>query len=456
MLSWQRMVYYFGLALVEATPPALLLALSGGDAWGILIAAALAGALADWIVLRRLPPQRQGPMLALAGLIAALWVVKSQVGGGLGPLGGWGDALAALLDFGAPRSGIAYLCLLLAMYCFWRGTRLTLHDSVSLHRLFRTVTVSLLLIVGLGFFSVSQSEARALLASTELLSFFVVGLVTIALASATEDRDVGLHRLGWRGMLILLGAVAAVLVLGLAIGSLFGREAGAVLRALWQGLVLIIALIFSPLLYLLGRLIERLLALINLNDMLSSLINQQQAAQPSTAVASGVLDIFPPWLRALIQGLLALVPVLLIIALIMLVRRRRMRAPATDEERESLWSWGGLADDLRGLLARRPAHSAGGLRAALARMRGGDPISRIRRSYIRLLLLGEAHSQPRATAQTAGEYAPLVGALLPGTAAPVDTLTAAYERARYSPGSATAADADAAERAWGAIDQADR
>ena len=46
--------------------------------------------------------------------------------------------------------------------------------------------------------------------------------------------------------------------------------------------------------------------------------------------------------------------------------------------------------------------------------------------------------------------------MLPATAQPVDALTDAYERARYNPDGVTAADADAAERAWAAIEQADK
>ena len=67
MLSWQRTIYYLGLALVEATPAALLLTLAGADAWSMLIGIVLLGALADWIVLRRLPPERQTLALAAGG-----------------------------------------------------------------------------------------------------------------------------------------------------------------------------------------------------------------------------------------------------------------------------------------------------------------------------------------------------------------------------------------------------
>ncbi|MEP7190317.1 MAG: DUF4129 domain-containing protein, partial [Roseiflexaceae bacterium] len=114
-------------------------------------------------------------------------------------------------------------------------------------------------------------------------------------------------------------------------------------------------------------------------------------------------------------------------------------------------------DDLRELLAgRRGAARAGARRAALAALRGGDPASRVRRSYIRLLLLGEAHEKPRPAPHTPHEYAPAAATMLPAAAQPVDTLTDAYERARYNPNGVTAADADAAEHAWAAIEQADK
>src|SRR5262249_31082797 len=97
-----------------------------------------------------------------------------------------------------------------------------------------------------------------------------------------------------------------------------------------------------------------------------------------------------------------------------------------------------------------------GLRDALAYLRGGDPVSRIRRSYIRLLLAGEAHEQPRAAPQTPREYAATAGALVPGISGSVGTLTEGYERARYFPTGASDADAEAAERAWSEIESAEQ
>jgi hypothetical protein len=142
--------------------------------------------------------------------------------------------------------------------------------------------------------------------------------------------------------------------------------------------------------------------------------------------------------------------------LYLLLRRRGARRQTADEERESVWSWSGARGDLRGLLGRRRPSADRGLRAALARLRGPDPVSRIRRSYIRLLLLGEARERPRPPASTPREYAARSADALSGDADALSALTHTYELARYHPEAATPDDAARAEQAWGAIDRDSR
>jgi len=324
-----------------------------------------------------------------------------------------------------------------------------MHDRVSVQRVFRAIAFSLLLIVGVGLLGARLTGTTAVAASTEVLAFFAIGLLTIALASGMDEQDIGLQRLGWRGMLIVGGAVL--------LGALFGRDMALILRTLWQALVVIIVLIIAPLIWLIVTLLEALLRATSLDRWLQQLTWQPLVTLDRAPPVGEVLGIFPPWLQTVIRIFFGLLPILLILGLLLLARRRLNRQTANGEERESLWSWGGLADDLRDLLAGlRRSQRPGGLRAALAALRGGDPASRVRRSYIRLLLLGEAHERPRAAPQTPHEYAPAAGALFPAVAQPVDALTEAYERARYNPNGITAADADAAERAWAAIEQAER
>jgi Domain of unknown function (DUF4129) len=459
MTSWQRLVYILCLALVEATPAALPLFLTGvPGAWGIVILVVLAGALADWLVARWLPVERQRPVLLGIGLLLAAWSIKAAIGAGAGLLSGWGAAFGALFSLTAPNGGKAYLTLLIALYAFRRGARLLEHDSISLRRFFARATAGLILILGIaGLSAMRPSDIQLTLTTMMLLTFFAVGLLAIALAAAAEEHDTRLNRLGWRGMLTLAGAITLILGFGLLFAAVFGKDAAQAVRVIIQVLALLAALIMLPFLLLLEGVLSWIAGLINLSGLEQMLARLQQQQRQQQTLAADPLNIFPPWLGSALQVFFALLPILIIVALYLLVRRRAQRIPNRDEERESLWSWGGLRADLRDLLAGlRRARNAEGLRAALARLRDDDPASRIRRSYIRLLLAGEAHERPRAAPQTPLEYAPDAGAMLPAATQPIRTLTEAYERARYHPASTTSDAADAAERAWGAIEDADR
>jgi hypothetical protein len=248
-----------------------------------------------------------------------------------------------------------------------------------------------------------------------------------------------------------------VLVLGLLFAAVFGQDAAQAVRAIIQVMAFIAALIILPFLLILEGVLRGLSSLFNMGSLTQMLARLQQQQRQQQTLAAEPLNIFPPWVATALQIFFALVPVLIIVALYLLIRRRSRREPNRDEERESLWSWSDLRSDLRDLLAGlRRTRTEEGLRAALARLRGDDSASRVRRSYIRLLLAGEARDRPRAAPQTPHEYAPDASEMLPSATHPIAELTKAYERARYYPASATPADADAAERAWGAIDEAQR
>src|SRR5689334_8388356 len=105
MISWSRTLYPLGLAVVEATPAALLLTMVGGGGWGLLVGVVLAGALADWIILRWIRPRWQGFARVVAGALLALWAAKVQIGDGYSPLAGWGQALGTLFSAHDPNTG---------------------------------------------------------------------------------------------------------------------------------------------------------------------------------------------------------------------------------------------------------------------------------------------------------------------------------------------------------------
>lgn len=455
MPSWQRIVYVITLAVVEATPAALPLMLAGGRAaWLSMVVLVLLGALADWFVAGWLAESRQRWALLGIGAAAALWLVKVQLGLGVGLLAGWGGALGTLFSLSDENAGLAYWAGLLGLYGFWRGTRLLAHDTVSLRQQFSRSVFGLMVVLGLSAMGMFAGATGRISATTMLLMvYFAANLLAIALATAAEEHDHELRHLSWRSMVTLLTAIGAVLLLGLFVASLLGEQVAEGLSAIIQGVLLLVLLILTPFAMVILTVLEWVFRQLNWTAVWERIEQQQVLGQQEQAArVAETLGMFPPWVQNALQVLFALLPVLLVVLLIVLMRRRARRQSSTDEERESLWSWSGFVNDLGDMLAgfRRTAPE-GGLRAALARLSGADPATRIRRAYVRLLLAAEA-KRPRADAQTPREYEADAAAVFPGAQQSIARLTRAYEQARYHPEATQAADADAAEQAWQAIE----
>ncbi len=453
-MNIQRATFFLCAATVEAAPAALVLTLAGGDAWPLLIGAVLAGALAGWATDRWATERQARWTSALAGGALALWAAKGAAGGGAGLLDGWGRLAAALLAFEQPGSGLPYLTLLGTLYVFWRGERLPGQDSGGISRVFWRASVALMAIIGASTLLGLLRGTGGLRATTGLLVFFGAGLLSMALGRLLDPLDGNAARLGWRGTVTLLAAIALVLGGGLLLGGAFGGQGAQVLRMAVAAVLLVATVLLAPLLILLAAVIGWIARALDFSALAQTMA-QVQNTEALRRLDPGDMAALPPWLGIPLRVLIIILPLLLVLALVLLVRRRRREPSAAVEERESLWSWGALANDLRDLFAglrRAPADE--GLTGALARLRGSDPASRIRRRYIRLLLLGERRERPRRLEQTPREYEPVAAEGLGDAAPAVAGLTAAYERARYHPGAATVADAEAAERDWAAIEQA--
>jgi Domain of unknown function (DUF4129) len=442
----RELLIYLGLALLEVTPPALLLTLWGAPpTWGALLVAVLGACAIEWGA-QRLAPERWHRPIIIAGTVGLGLVVAAAAI----PRG---DLAATLLDVSAPSNLIAYAALLCGVYAAWRGVRMPAYAGIGLRELFsRAMGLSLvaLLIGGAG-----QEGTTLLTAATlEVLCGFAAGLGTVALARAAEPGEVGGRASGWRGAAPPIAAIGIVLLAALALTSVFGGETRQLVVLLGDLLILLLTALLVPLVMLLAPLIEWLLLAINAPRLVvalqqwTELLELRQRERPRTFLDD--LASAAPWIGPLLEQIGRLMPVLMMLALIWLVvRRRRQRQLVDDLERVSLFSWAGLADDLQGLLARlRRGPAEGGLRAALAAMQGGDPDSRIRRSYLRLLIAAEDRERPRDAPQTPREYMPTAELALPASQAAIEMITSQYERARYAPGSATPEDAEASERAW--------
>lgn len=441
-------MYYlllFVLAALETTATTLpLIAFTSvAPSWALLLLSTLAGCALDHWVQRR-PTAAQGAWLVGGALLVALGATGWHLG-----RSPW-QLLPALMP-GGPRLGTAYLTMFVALYLFWRGTRLSRHDSASTYTFFGRGAFSAIIVTLLGpALRPGQGAAVGNALMGPLIGYVGLGLAAMALVRA-EAEEAGLTRsLGWRWIATLALAIGLVLIGGLSLVSIASPYALEALRGLLTIIVLPFALLGALLGMLLGPLLitsaRWLLSLFQgqggrfaeMQQLLATLArqNETQVGQSSTLFTA------TSWV-------LALLPLVGILALIWFARRWRRQPIGTDEERESLGGWAALGTDLGDWLANLHlpfTNSLHGLRAALAALHGNDPTTRTRRAYIRMLMALEQRQCVRTPEQTPAELAAQASPILAEPAA-MAQLTLAYERARYHPDGARAADAERAEAA---------
>jgi hypothetical protein len=454
----RTILIYLGLGVLEATPAAILLAFWGAPGALLpMIVVVLGMAAVDVLAQRLLPAERQRAALAAGALLLSLWAAKALVSGAAGPAGGWGVLAEAFFGSDADLRGWVLLVLTIALYAAWRGSRLTLYENEGLRELFGRVMASTLVVVLLGSWTASSDDAlrpEMGVVTGELVLGFATGLAAVALARR-GDLGQADRPLGWRSLMSVMAAIGVILLLSLGLGALLGGDVaeillqalGLVLSAVAFVLLPLLFLLLSAMAWILERLhVERAMGVL---QQLARMLGQARLEPPKFLTDATAAM---PWLGPLLDWAGRLLPAVLLLAAIYAMLRRRGRArQADEEERVSLFSWSMLADDLLGLLSGLRRRPATGLQAALARITGADPASRIRRAYIRMLIAAEARKLPRGEPQTAREYMPTAQAAFPGAPGPLGTLTRTYEQARYDPSGATDDDAAAAEQALGQL-----
>lgn len=429
-ITWQQILFYGSLAVVEASPAALIATMAGSNVWLALVAlAALAGAASHysepWL------PERvhQAALLAVGTLLAA----------GVFALAAQASQRAEFI------SGGAYLALLGALYTFWRGTRMGDQDSLTITRTFRTSMGVLVAVLAGGSLLLSPDQAMVASGAAQLVGFFAAGMLCIALAHHAEQEG-GLQQIEWRGVGILVASIVLIMAAAMLLASFTGGFAKAMLEGLITLLATAIGFILLPFGLLLEAIIGWLQGIFAQGSEMGSLSNQFEALQQiQNAYGQGSGGAFP-WANLLVQAFCLIIPILALIAIFFLRKNTTARQRTTNEQRESILRWGEVAEDLAGLFGRKRKQAD--LRQALAAITGGSAASRIRRSYIRMLLAAEARERQRQASQTPREFAPAAAQALGQPAERVAALTAAYERARYAPETATPEQAASAEAAW--------
>ncbi len=393
------------------------------------------------------------PWLLLLAVCTISYAVKVQAGGGLSVISGWGvlspwASESQNLALGSPV--LFFVCLLV----WWRGMVILDHDHGSLLGVLQKGVLGLVLLSMIATLSSNVNLGEApwggVLALEAVLTI-ALGLFSLSLAGiiVQVERQGGAG--GWHALRSSLFLAIVVLVVGMLLLSIFSDTATLAVRVAVSLVVGFIALLFAPLASLFFQLATwitngRVVQFVPSGSSGMSELLEQEAPSDQT------LQLMELLVSAL-NLMLYLAPLLALIVLILVTsRRRKVRVIADGELHESLWSWQAVGTDLLSLLnGLRSTPRTAGLRDALARLRADDPVQRIRRRYIQLLLLGEAAKQQRKPQQTPLEHEISLGTVVPA-ADTIHALTTVYDRARYAPNTISSADAETADNAWATIE----
>lgn len=393
---------------------------------------------------------------AALALVVITWATAAHQGG-YSPLGVV-RTLPRLFALDNERFLAVYLGLIASLWAWWRGTSVLEQGHSEVMRIVRRGVVSLgvvLIAVGIAgydpiFGSAAGTPQIGLV--VEVCGFLLLCFVALSLTRIVEAATHSTHGAEWRWLRSSLASTSVVVLLGLLLFAFLADPAGSVLREIFQWVVYGMVILMSPLIAVMLLLVQ----------FIRQLIPQRQGIPPIEALATATPDTttVPTTITGLSSTLLAiptiillLLPIVALLLVILFARRRRGRVDLeTGEERESIFSWGALRTDLADLLRglRRPA-TEDGLRGVLRRMLAEDPVTRIRRRYVQLLLRGEAAGRQRPPHQTPHEFAPSL-TQEPDDEQAINTLTDIYQQARYAPATVDATAAAEADRIWKTLD----
>jgi hypothetical protein len=453
-----RLLQNLALICLEATLAHLVVnLLTGASAtslrWWVLVLIAAGAAFVS--SAGRAVPGRNATISVIAA-VAAIWLGTAAQTSGTEMVAPW-QVPGRLLNLDHPGFFQTYLALGTSLYMWWRGSMIGDVGHAELVSFFRRSVIMLAAIIGglalIGYdpgFSPGSDEAGARLI-VELLGFVVLGLAGLSLTRIVETSGQSTPGSAWRWLRSGVLSAVALVVVGLLPVVLLVDPAGVVLRELLGWLVFGLVTLMSPLIALVLVLVELIRSVLPESPLAMELQATATAVAEDQVPATAQIQV--PEALLMLPVILALVlPIVVLVLLIVFARRRdrRMETPG-DEQRTSIFTWGAvraeLADLLRGL--RRPGGS-GGLRDRLRMLSGHDPVTRVRRRYVQLLLAGEAAGATRQPAATPHEFEPALAGIVDPDAA-VAALTETYERARYAPDSIDENAASRADAAWQAL-----
>lgn len=362
-----------------------------------------------------------------------------------------------------------FLVMLFVLLVCWRGVA-RVGSVISTEEVLTAFKIGTLMFLGYGLFS----GLFHLPPVGELWLFLFSGLLALSSARMAVISSLrGGQRIPFekRRLLGISGAILAMVGFSALLSDLATGSGAKSLTALATGVIYLLALLFSPLMFLLMLVFFAVGRLINIAALIQNMItllNRLQALiEGFTLQLQQWLSGFQlPWFNRLIaffslpRSVILWGALLILLAVILLIVRRQALIGAEESEAEyqTLAEEVNVLDQLRKELRRRWSAMAGGVKR-MRRLRAAQRMlaaARIRRVYALLLELSARLDCPRPAARTPLEFLPTLETLFPTLKGELRLITEAYLLVRYGELPETQEEVSAVESAWQRVADAGR
>jgi len=342
------------------------------------------------------------------------------------------------------------------VYLWWRGIyygRSPFHSGTIYRSFIFGIAALIFLIIVWSLTADSFSvENLALSVGPYIAFYFFFGLLALALSNLQSIQERILSpelakNYNRRWLPVLLGIVAAIIIVGVGLASVFSPDFIETLTRLFKPVVEIARLVIHYILIPLGFIVEGLfyvfrffINLIRSDEPLEPFEFGEQGEQEEMPEA-GSLVIPDAIMTSLKWTLFAILAIIVIFFIVRALARYRQSRKDTDVEEfhESLWSWAGFREDLRLFLNNLLRRFQPQKKAAVSMNRitdwdtdtDAEDSLDIREIYRRLLLAGNSIGVSRNEHETPDEYKARLQQALPEGNDQFDELTGMYSEVRY-------------------------
>ena len=457
--DWLATVFYpLAVVLMESFWVYPWLAWLGGwpafdESRPILSLAAVTATLAASLLVTRLALRQKWDLWRIratvvgGGLIVIFLVLTADYRGDYTFLSGaWFRYLwQSLADtFSHPQTIVPAIPVLL--FLWWRG--IILGQTTSYFRdIYRNFILGMAALIFLIIFWQISAASESFTAPGAdigwfVMAFFFFGLIAIAVSHlymmrrSMPKEDAGLTSV-WRWVPIMLGVILAMVLVGFGVASIFSPDLfgsiGDAISTVGHWLGTAIGYILWPIIFVFEWIMRIFIFLVNLLRGNNELPPDSTGNISNPAWPEIIAKELPAWATETIKWfVIALAVGLVLFILYKAVSRMRGRRARDEIEEihESLWSWRGLRDDLKGLLGslfkRKEAPAA---EHYFDENYEGE--MDIREIYQHLLWEGKRSGLPRHRQETPGEYSVRLGHAVPESDVPLEDITREYESVRY-------------------------